>query len=473
MDRRLSSILFAVALALAVAAHFALQTVLFERIAPLWLLAAETVVAAVTAVVLTGLPARAELAGFVRERAQRIAAALGVLGLWLPQALVVTHRLSDAPSGSETVFFTTAVWALPAFAAAALARRTRPTLAQFAAALVAVLGAAAVLANWERPSSFSPLVKFPALEAWMVLGGVAFAAYAFAVARGRLRTDALALAGGGGATLVALVVALVSGTPLPSDALSANVVTVVLAGVSLGIAWWSWTQLASRGLVAEAGAALVLPVALLTSLTFVERAGTVFGPRPVLLVPAGCGAALVLLGIAGAWEVRSSSPAWLSKPTRLALLVIAAVALASGIAALFLPRIAANVVGHVSNGEAFSAAWKLIGGETAGGWFAALIAFALLARVLTRASRPALVAWALAGAIACGAYLGVANTNLRTWMRWLPPEVQQDYGTEYAQLELKPLTSWPERVAVIGSLAGLIALAALARTSENEDSGAR
>ena len=75
--------------------------------------------------------------------------------------------------------------------------------------------------------------------------------------------------------------------------------------------------------------------------------------------------------------------------------------------------------------------------------------------------------FAIAAVFALVAYIPLADTPLRTWTRWLPAEVQQDYGTPYALLRLRPLVSWPERAAVVdfdvtetGRAVGLAFLAA-------------
>jgi len=450
-------------MAFALSAHFVLQTVLLNRISPLWLTAAEVVVAAVVVLILGVIAGE----GTTRPNGAAVAlgVGLGIAGLWLTEALVVTHRLTDAPSGSESLFFTTAVWALPVAAAASFRRQGRPTWAQWAGVLVGLLGAAAILANWERPSSFSPLVKFPVLEAWLMAAGVLWAMYGAVLARVRtVRPATLLLPAALSAAAIGAVSALLFGGPLPTDALAENLVGVVAAGVSLGFAWIAWTWIAQQRGEMKGVAPLIVPAVLLSLFALTERLGVVYGPRPLLVLPAAGAGVIALFGAAASWPVDlREGPARPTSAAKRFLLAFAVACVAVGAVALVTSRLSAVVTGELADGSPYYAAWKYIGAETAGGWMAMLFAVAFLARLLTPAARRTLILWALAGAIALVAYLPLADTPLRTWTRWLPAEVQQDYGTAYAQLRLRPLVSWPERAAVLGSAVGLIALAALSR----------
>ena len=48
-------------------------------------------------------------------------------------------------------------------------------------AAIGLFGAAAVLANWERPSSFSPFVRYPTEDVAMLVAGAAWAAFSVLV----------------------------------------------------------------------------------------------------------------------------------------------------------------------------------------------------------------------------------------------------------------------------------------------------
>ena len=66
-------------------------------------------------------------------------------------------------------------------------------------------------------------------------------------------------------------------------------------------------------------------------------------------------------------------------------------------------------------------------------------------------------------AFALAAVPALLSTPLRTWTRWIPAEVQHDYGTEYARLTLTP-THGPAEIAALvlaGSAALLLAIGAL------------
>jgi len=169
-----------------------------RRIAPLLVLAAAFAVFVQMCVVLAGrVPAGALTAALTAgalavalltaprplaalrslDRTAVIQACLaGLLAVAGAPALVAAMRMSDAPAGSIVVFWIAGGWAaIAACAAAVLALRARNRLMagwSLAGAMLALAGVAGIVADWERPSSFSPLVRFASREVGMLLGGV-------------------------------------------------------------------------------------------------------------------------------------------------------------------------------------------------------------------------------------------------------------------------------------------------------------
>jgi len=64
------------------------------------------------------------------------------------------------------------------------------------------------------------------------------------------------------------------------------------------------------------------------------------------------------------------------------------------------------------------------------------------------------------GLVGAGAWWIVGRTPLHTWVTWIPPDVQQDYGTEYASIVFEPLTVAWQTVAVGVAVAVLLVAAA-------------
>jgi hypothetical protein len=141
---------------------------------------------------------------------------------------------------------------------------------------------------------------------------------------------------------------------------------------------------------------------------------------------------------------------------------LAGIGLLCGTCALVLPAFAATVQGTLANGRAYRVEWSMLGLESAAGWLPPLAALLLLT-----ASYSALrewgarrVVWVSVAALAVLAmYSSLVNTPLRTWNRWIPAEVQQEYGTEYARLAMVAINE-PVRTAavILAALAAILLL---------------
>lgn len=384
-------------------------------------------------------------------------AAAGVAGLLAAPYLVAASRSTDAPSGSEVLFFTTAAWGSLLVLGALLPRAARPAPHRVALVLLAAAGSAALVANWERPSSFSPFVKFPAQEVAMLAAGAAFAAFVLVLraaapsVRGRVAlvgTSAAAAAGllalpfSGGLTALSAFAAW----PLAAPALLLHAFAVLAV-----------VRVLEDGTAVDLAALFPLVPVLLTAFTLVEEVIGARGPRPILVGPALAASALVVVAVTGALaDRRADAPGRMTLAAR-SLSAIAALAALGGLAA---PALSATVHGSTASGAAFDASFVLQGWETAGGWIAAALAAVAVAYAWAPGAArpaPARLIVRLAGlGMVVAAYALLAGTPLHTWTSWIPPEVQQDYGTPFARITFGPR---PDVIRPVAAFAAAVSLA--------------
>ncbi len=472
----LVDLLILFAAALAATGWFSASSLLVNQLPHAALVAGALVVGSVVVYAFSGLPTPARIRRLGTKPAVG-AAVSGILLFAVAPLVVLALRRTDAPSGSEVLFFTTAAWGALAVITASLSMR-RSSLVQLAGAGVGLLGAATILANWERPSSFSPMVKFPDLEIGMLLAGVAFAAasrYLVGLVRAHGLRSVLAVAWSAALAfgVIAAAVSLVaspSGASQLSLVLSMLLVQVLLAGLSAGAFAVAWVSSLRHLGLARSASALFLPPVILTVVAATEgvvRSAT--GANPVQWSGALGGVAIVgvavvaLLGFEAPDPVppRPAQSGWI----RTSLLHGVSV-LAAGLALVGLvwPVFEVTLSGALA-GKPWSVTWEMIGAETSLGWLAVAVAFLALAFTFDadRFSWPFLRRLAGLGLVAITAlsWPFVAETPLRTWTRWLPAEVLQDLGTEYAQMEFVRV-AYPIGVAAIAlAVAVAIAMTAL------------
>lgn len=416
-------------------------------------------VVALLAVLAAYRGAFAELRGMGR-RDGALAALAGILSVAVAPYLVAVNRASDAPPGTELIFFAGVLWGALAVlvAAASLARsgQTRRFAAVALGACAAVTGAAGVLASWERPSSFSPLVRYAGPEVWMLVAGTAFVAgglLAARVARARGRAATM-LAGALGAVAASAVLSLASADVLMLTASTWAGAPIVVWACAAAATWLVWTWLLCDGVarssgapvraLAIGGAALMAPPALMSLLIFVERWVGVAGPNPLIWEGVGGGALLLLAGAAtivaaaSDRETGHGTPKW--------VIVCAGAALAVAFAGLAFSAIDASVIA-IRDGATVRVAWTLAGWETIAGWVAVSCAGLALASVLTGDRVCAALAL-----LTPASYAALAATPYHVLTRGLPSEIQVDFGTEYASIAFTAVRSWP----ALGALAGAV-----------------
>jgi len=457
-------------LAAAVAATFVFQTAVVTFVATESLLLGVTSASVVFLAVLGGVPRLADVRALGLRDGLYVAAA-GIIGGAVAPGLVLANRASDVPPGAVVAFWVTAVTGGLMMLAGAAASR-RPVWA--AAAVLGAAGAMGVLGNWERPSSFSLLVRYPDREAAMIIGGALLAVSVFALVRlaakhGRRPVYAPAA---GAALLGTLVWSLVqvqgdlSGLVAPAKALPYFAAAGLVFALTIEVARFAGEQVA--------GAAYLLTPSAVTALLFVEEATGVFGPRPVLLEVAGwatlavAGAALVAVFASSAdarregraAEEQAARPGASVVWFRTAGIVSSAVSVAIALFAMTLPGVAGTSTGTTRDGAAFLANFTLDGFRTVGGWVVFAVALLALAAWLDRVSLAGAWVTVAGGAMSALAYAWVRHTTLQTWISWIPSEVQHDYGTAYANIVFEPVPADAQIVALVIACVALLGHAA-------------
>lgn len=463
MHPKRSALASYIAVLIGAAAMFVLTTITHDRIAAEVLVSTSLLPAALVALVAGG----SRLARRPRRTDLLTAVLGGAAAFWAAPALALSQRATDAPSGSESLFFIVVLWGTLVSLTGLLSGTNADRLLALVVAVAGTSGATAILACWERPSSFSPLVKYPRQELVMVVAGVLFAAGSWLLARSVRRIGApWTLVASSSAAFLASLVTLV-GTPAPLMREAIPVMgSLALIGAANALFINGWVRLSAPATpVVLPGSALMAVPVIVTGLTFVERASGTFGPAPFASGGVIAGAFVTLASVLVAWVTEPSAVR--DGTTRRAhplALPIVAVFVAAGVAALSLPAVRVTVRSFVGEWAGQQWRWTLQGFLSAGSWVLFAGTCALFAAIAVgrhaRRRRSGLSALALVCALAA---IPLAGVPLRTWNReWPPAEVQQVYGTEYATIDFEAIgTRWREAIAVSTALAalGLIALA--------------
>lgn len=294
-----------------------------------------------------------------------------------------------------------------------------------------------VVANWERPSSFSLFVRYRAEELWMLAAGFA---WAFLWARlerarreGTLAAGLTAAAAGAAAGALALALSRWGAAGMPAVLGDAAWWSVAAASA---VVWAASVAVFRRGGARLLAAGWFLPAVALMGLTVVEQAFKPFGIQPILLEQAAAGA---VIAVAGAWLVKKADVRHTGSfnVSERPAAILAVVALACAAIALATPALVAHVAATRADGSAFQASFTLLGLETVGGWTALGLALvSVAAAVQHRVDVRAL----LIVSLACFAALVVVwATPLHTLSSAIPPEIQGDYGSEFANIRFEAL----------------------------------
>jgi hypothetical protein len=441
-------------LAAGFAAHVGMTVALTGRTHAAALVAAQALGALVVATIAAGRPL--ESARRLDPRARALACAGGLLAVFGPVAVLAAVRLSDAPAGSIVVFWMSGGWALLAAGLAAIAAaRVRDGVraaAALAAGLVGIAGAAGVVANWERPSTFSPLVRFPLQELAILGAGALMIWGALTIVRAARESslDGALVWAAAAAAAVGLLWVVVSGLPAAWASLLEQPVQVAIAAVAWGTVCVALPRVLRDGGPAGAAALLVVAPVLLSGLILLEQAVGVAGPQPMIAGGVAAGAVTLAAGAVALWRSRDAERrAGLRRFT----LVLLAVPLALSCVALALPAITANAQVTVTGGE-FVGSWTLFGWESIAG--VTVFALALLLTAIAVERRPR---WtAAAGLAACAVWPLTLSVPTHVLTAQLTPGLEQYYGTEYASIGFTAVTSPWAVAAVVTCAAGFAAL---------------
>jgi len=446
-------------MALGLAAAFAFGTEARRSLSPEAFGVAAGVAAALGIALVTRSPR--QVTSFEPKRSL-VAFFLGAGALTLAPYLVMLNRYSDAPPGSEVLFLTTAAWgALLALGLALTQRGLSARLTLVVGAMMGLAGVAGIVANWERPSSFSLFFRYVTEESWMLAAGAVAALLWWWLdrerSRGSLDAAALSAAAGALAGAIALGAARAGQLGFAAAASSQGLLLYALAiaaAVAAGL-----VILRAVGAAGVAGA-YFLPAAALTMLTYIEQATKVFGPQPILLGPASAGSVVAL---AAALFIAARPAAGLSIPSRptrgcpLIALIIAGTSVLAASASLPLPAMSARATGLLVSGATLDARFTLVGAETVGSWLVLALSLGALALAMSARSEhwgrsSTARAGYLVGIIAIGAAAAawpfVRATPLRTLTSFVPIEVQVDFGSEFASITFSSLAA-PAAVAAL------------------------
>lgn len=450
------------ALTLAFASFVGMTVVLAGRLDAAPLVTVEAFGALAVAAIVSGRPIVAVRSQEARSR--YLACAAGLVAVFAPAATVAAVRMSDAPAGSVVVFWMSAGWAAIAAAiAAAVAVRSRRVpsgLLSLAGGVTALAGVAGVVANWERPSSFSPLVRFPVQElAILSAGGLALAG-AYAVLRASRtapgkRTDGALLCAAATATAAGLVWWVSTGFARGLDSVMELPVQVAVAALAWGVVCVAVPRLIEHEGPARTGALLAFAPLLLTALIWVEQAFGVAGPQPLVVTGVVAGGITLAAGAVALWWSAGPAPKQTSERSARSRVVFVAAAapLLLACIALALPTITAAADVRGSSGS-FVGSWTLLGWESVAGL--AAVGLAALLAVLAGTRRPT---WpAVVALAACAAWPWSLAVPMHVLTGWLPVGIEQYYGTEYGSIAFTAVTNGWMMAAVIASGAGFAAL---------------
>lgn len=447
------------ALAVAFAVHVGMAQYLTGRLHAAALTTALALAALFAGVLVAGRPWAAVRAMPPRSRA--LACGGGLLAFAAAPGVVAAVRLTDAPAGAVTVFWIGGGWAaLAALVFAGTAWRLRSSLASLWSAIGAALvlaGCAGIVANWERPSSFSPLERFPLQEAAILAAGLLFLAGGLMLVRAA-RSGALGgplVCGAATATLAAGAWWSLTGLADGWRSLAESPGEVVVAALAWAVVCVTWPILLRERGTARSAALLAASPVLLSALVVAELAVGVAGPQPMIASGVLAGSLVLLSGMAALFEAgRPQALAW--RTSTITWLAIAPPALAA--VALALPSIVASAQVSGSGGS-FSGSWVLPGSESVAGWSA--LALSLVMPAAVRSERPLLPVGA--AIVACAGWPWLTSVPTHVLNGWLAPDIQQYYGTEYGSITFAPMTNVPAIAAVLGACLGFAAIA-LVRT---------
>lgn len=407
-------------------------------------------------------------------------------GLGLAFIFQVVNRYSSGPSGADTVFFltTAALFAV----VLGFINKERAGWGGAIGVAIALAGGIMVLANWERPSSFSPFAIFPTEELLLLVSAFGLALFASTGKRLTERYDPEIL----------LTVALWGVTIVAAVALWPTRVIFTLGTLSLE--WWilasaigilclatpllNLLKAVKQVKVLSAVSAVCLMPALITSLIVAEKlSGYASLPTPFIVAPVIAGTTVILIGISLVWclapcqapmevvdEATSQKPSILSS----LLLVLALAQTAWSVIALFFTVKSTAITGTLDSGAAYSAVIRTPGYNTIAGVIMVIAgAAAVLAAydLYSRKSSPGkTVIWAGVSAVLVASTFFSGKANIVFWSSSIPAEIQHAMGSAYVSVTETDISNIPLLIAYgFAAAFVLVAIAVFARSLSTKD----
>jgi hypothetical protein len=321
-----------------------------------------------------------------------------------------------------------------------------------AGGVAALAGVAGVVANWERPSSFSPLVRFPGPEVAILAAGALLLAGAYLVVRaaGAGRLDGALVCATAAASVAGLAWWAVAGLTRGLSSVAEQPVESALVALAWGCVVVTLPRMLRREGAARVGALFAVAPLLLSALIWLEQAVGVAGPQPLIVTGVAAGGVTIAAAFLVLWWSRVADPVSGRKPLMLA---VAAVPLALAGVALALPAVVARADVSGATGS-FVGSWTLLGWESVAGLSALALAALLASLAWTRAAAmPALVAL-----VACAVWPWNLATPMHVLTGWLTPGIEQYYGTEYGSISFTAVSNVWMIAAVAACAAGLVVL---------------
>lgn len=229
----------------------------------------------------------------------------GIVGAGLAQLLQVVSRYSFTPSASDIVFWLNISPVFSLFLAFFFLRE-KISFPKLVGISTAVLSMIIILGNWERPSTFNPLVRYPREEAVIILAAFCWAAFTVIAKKMAERHPPLVSAGLtlGIGTAISLAWSVIKGQLAVVPQLRADdwILLVILGVAGAALVYLLWFQALSQTDTTKTSIVLMATPLALTLLRGAEIWTGATGPSPMVELPLRVGMVLTALGVLTVWK---------------------------------------------------------------------------------------------------------------------------------------------------------------------------
>lgn len=376
-------------------------------------------------------------------------AVIGLIGLAAPAILEVWRRYSYGPPFSDVIFLLVLT---PVFVIVpGLIRASFKSAIKACGIGVGVIGLIVLLASWERPSTFSPLSRYAAIE-WPLLAaaffqsGIIWFGARSLKKRGVIETSMGSLAYAGLFTMVFATFFGIKEFTAAIDQLSLTLASIGTVGTALPLMLMLWL-LRDFGRDSAVSAWLLVPPAL-TFISMFEWVSGFSGSNPLVQGSAQAGIILIFAAFLFIWMVgRMPDPNSLRRVTTTLLRKITTAVLLLVVLSTIIALVGAAAQGYVSgrlsDGAPYQQSWTIGSFETVGGWM--LLAIALLSfisgamLVLNKISLRQIMPLSLLSFLLWWSYTKAGAILIINWFDWMPMEVMTMVGTPDVTLTITPI----------------------------------